>query len=39
MYVVDTHTHTTVLRLSGFCPGLPAWAGTKRNIHPLTPIV
>jgi len=26
-----THTHTTVLRLSGFC--------TRRNIHPLTPIV
>ena len=34
-----THTHTTVLRLCGFCPGQPGWAGTRRNIHPLTPIV
>jgi len=33
------HTHTTVLRLFGFCPGQPGWAGTRRNIHPLTPIV
>jgi len=32
-------THTTVLRLSGFCPGQPGWAGTGRNIHSLTPIV
>jgi len=31
--------HTTVLWLSGFCLGQPGWAGTKRNIHPLTPIV
>jgi len=30
---------TTVLRLSGFCLGPPGWAGTKRNIHPLTPIL
>jgi len=35
----NTHTHTTVLRLYGFCPGQPGWAGTRRNIHPLTPIV
>ena len=30
-----THTHTTVLRLCGICPGQPGWAGTRRNIHPL----
>jgi len=30
-----THTHTTVLRLCGNCPGQPGWAGTRRNIHPL----
>jgi len=29
-----THTHTTVLRLCGICPGQPGWAGTRRNIHP-----
>jgi len=34
-----THTHTTVLRLSGFCPGQPGWVSTRRNIHPITPIV
>ena len=34
-----THTHTTVLRLHGCCPGQPGWAGTRRNIHPLTPIM
>ena len=22
-----------------FCPGLPGWASTRRNIHPLTPIL
>ena len=34
------HTqHTTILRLSGFCPGLPGWAGTRGNIHPLTTIL
>ena len=22
---------------SGFCPGQPRWAGTRRNIYPLTP--
>ena len=34
-----THRHTTVLRLFGFCPGQPGWAGSRRNIHPLTLIV
>jgi len=33
------HTHTTVLRLCGIHPGQPGWAGTRRNIHPLTLIV
>jgi len=33
-----TRTHTNVLRLSGFCLGQPRWAGTRRNIHSLTPI-
>jgi len=23
--------------LTGLCPGLPGWAGTRRNIHPLKP--
>jgi len=23
----------------GFCPGQPGWASTRKNIHPLTPIV
>jgi len=32
-------THTTILHLCEFCPGQPGWAGTKRNIHPLTLIV
>jgi len=35
---VYTVRHTTVLWLSGFCPGQSGWAGTRRNIHPLTPI-
>ena len=26
-------------RFTGLCLGLPRWAGTRRNIHPLTPIV
>jgi len=30
------HTHTTVLRLCGICPGQPGWAGTRKNIHPLS---
>ena len=34
-----TTTTTTILWLSGFCPGQPTWACTRRNIHPLTPIV
>jgi len=34
-----TTTTSTVLRLSGFCPGQPWWAGIRRNIHPLTPTV
>jgi len=29
-------TTTTVLLFSGFCLGQPRWAGTIRNIHPLT---
>ena len=29
----NTHTHTQ----TALCPGLPVWAGTRRNIHPLTP--
>jgi len=33
------YTHTTVLQLCGICPGQPVWAGTRRNIHPLTLIV
>jgi len=33
-----THAHThTHSRLTALCPGLPGWAGTRRNIHPLTP--
>jgi len=38
-----THTHThnrfTALWILSFCPGQPGWTGTRRNIHPLTPIV
>jgi len=34
-----THSHTTILQLSEFCPGQHGWAGTRRNIHSLTPIV
>jgi len=34
-----TNTHTTVLRLCGFCPGQPGWASTRKNIHLLTHIV
>jgi len=30
---------TTVIQLSGFYPGRPRWPGTRRNIHPLTPIM
>jgi len=31
-----THAHT---RLAALCPGLPGLAGTRRNTHPLTPIL
>ena len=31
-----SHTHS---RLTALCRGLPGWAGTRRNIHPLTPIL
>ena len=35
-----THTHThTHDRFTALCPGLPGWAGTRRNIHPLTPVL
>ena len=36
---IQSHTHTTALLwLSGFCPGLPRWSDTRRNIQ-LTPIL
>jgi len=35
----QTTTTTTILRLTRFCPGQPGGASTRRNIHPLTPIV
>jgi len=38
---VHTHTHThthTHNRLMALCPGLTGRAGTRRNIHPLTPM-
>ena len=35
----NTHTHTTILRLSRFCPGQPMWASTRRNIQQVTPIM
>ena len=34
-----THTHTTVWRPLVRETGLPEWAGTRRNMHPLTPIL
>jgi len=35
-----THTHThTHNRLTAFCPRQPGWTGTRRNTHPLTPIL
>ena len=35
-----THAHThTHNRLTALCPGLPGWASTRRNIHPLTSIL
>jgi len=30
--MIRGRTHTTVLRLCGFCLGQPGWAGTRRNI-------
>jgi len=36
---IHMHTHTTILRLYGFCPGQPGWADTRKNIHPFTPIM
>jgi len=35
---VVQHTHNR-LTLSGFCLGQPGWAGARRNVHPLTPIL
>ena len=32
-----THTHTHN-RSTAVCPGLPRWAGKRRNTHPLTPV-
>jgi len=31
-----THTHN---RLTALCPALPAWVGTRSNIHPPTPVM
>jgi len=33
------HTHMHTQQLFGCCLGQPGWAGTRRNIHPLTPIM
>ena len=30
------HTHN---RFMALCPGLPGWAGTRRNIHPFKPLL
>ena len=35
---MHARTHTLYYS-SGFCPGLPGLAGTRRNIHPFTPIM
>jgi len=32
--IIHTHTYSWFTAL---CPGLPGWAGTRRDIHPLTP--
>jgi len=37
--LLTTTIATTVLWLTGFCPGQPGWASTRRNIHPLTSIM
>jgi len=34
VYVTCTRTHNDLM---AFCTGLPGWASTRRNIHPLTP--
>jgi len=34
-----TYRHTTILQLYRFCPGQPGWAGTRRDIHALNPIM
>jgi len=31
--------YTTLQPFTALCPGLPRWAGTRRSIHPLTPIL
>ena len=36
---VNDYRPITILPLSGLYPGQPGWAGTRRNIHPLTPIM
>ena len=38
---ITTTTATTILRFSGLCMGQTRWAGTgtRRNIHPFTPIM
>ena len=33
---VFTHKHN---HLTAFCSGLPGWAGTRRNVHSLTPMI
>jgi len=39
-YILHYYYRTTaVLWLSGFCLGQSGWAGTRRNIHPLTPVM
>jgi len=33
------HINNNNNSFTALCPGLPGWAGTRRNIHPLTPIL
>jgi len=35
--ILEYNTHNN--RLTAFCPGLPGWAGTRRNIHPPTHLI
>jgi len=35
----QTHTKLFYGSMDYVCPGQPRWASTRRNIHPLTPIV